>query len=154
MKIGTFYLLSKDNNLKNNSFNYMERLIVTLTTAQWRSGKTILIICENKPAAQKIDELLWTCDKNTFLPHNLYTNNICYNIPIIILWEKYNYKNISSKNILMNLTQKSMNFFFHFNEIIDFVPVSENLKKLARNRYQLYKKIGFQLRTIKHPLIL
>lgn len=153
MKFGTFYLLPQNTQKMNHKFSYTERLIFTITKTQWRSGKTILIACENKFQAKKIDELLWACDKNTFLPHDLLTKNTYHNTPIIICWTQCYYNNIS-KNILINLMQKNMNFFFHFNEIIDFVPISENLKKLARNRYQTYKKIGFQLRTITHPSIL
>lgn len=152
MKFGTFYLLPQEPQKKHNTFNYVENLIFNITIKKWRSGKTILITCDDKYQAKKIDELLWTFDKNTFLPHNLFTNNIRHT-PVIIYWPEFYSKNIT-KDILINLMKKNMDFFFNFNEIIDFVPFSENLKKLARNRYLSYKRIGFQLRIITYSSIL
>lgn len=151
MKFGTFYLLPQNNQQKNNTFSCIEQLVFTLTKKQWYAGKTILITCEDKFQAQKIDELLWKYDNNTFLPHDLFTKNT-HHTPIIICWTQYHY-NAIPKNILINLMKKNMSFFFYFKEIIDFVPFSENLKKLARERYQAYKKIGFQLHIETYPFI-
>lgn len=145
MKFGTFYLLPQNNQQKNN----IEQLICNLTITQWRSGKTVLIACEDKSQAEKIDELLWIFDKNTFVPHDLLKKNIHYT-PIVIYWPQCYYKNVS-KNVLINLMKKNMNFFFNFHEIIDFIPISETLKKFARNRYKSYKNIGFQLNIEKYP---
>lgn len=148
MKHGTFYLLSQKFEQQNKS-DYIEQFACKLITMQWRSGKTILVTCENKQQATKIDEILWTFDQDSFLPHNLFGKNI-HHAPITIYWNQYYYDN-QPRDLLINLMQKNMSFFFNFNEIIDFVPIPDVLKKWARYRYQSYKRNGFQINVINTP---
>ncbi|URJ24481.1 DNA polymerase III subunit chi [Candidatus Blochmanniella camponoti] len=148
MKRSTFYLLSQEFEQKNRP-NYIEQLACKLISTQWRSGKTILVTCENKHQATKIDEILWTFDQNSFLPHNLFGKTI-HHAPIVIYWSQCCYDN-QQKDLLINLMPKNMNFFLNFNEIIDFVPIPDILKKWARYRYRSYKRNGFQVSVVNTP---
>ncbi|URJ29387.1 DNA polymerase III subunit chi [Blochmannia endosymbiont of Camponotus modoc] len=148
MKRSTFYLLSQEFEQKNRP-NYIEQLACKLISTQWRSGKTILVTCENKHQATKIDEILWTFDQNSFLPHNLFGGTI-HHAPIVIYWSQCCYDN-QPKDLLINLMPKNMHFFFNFNEIIDFVPIPDILKKWARYRYRSYKRNGFQVNVVNTP---
>ena len=38
-----------------------------------------------------------------------------------------------------------------FHEVIDFVPYEDALKQLARERYKIYRSVGFQLTTATPP---
>ncbi|URJ23966.1 DNA polymerase III subunit chi [Blochmannia endosymbiont of Camponotus sp.] len=148
MKRSTFYLLSQEFEQKNKP-NCIERFACKLISTQWRSGKTILVTCEDKHQATKIDEILWTFDQNSFLPHNLF-GKATHHTPIIIYWNQCCYDN-QPKDLLINLMSKNMNFFLDFNEIIDFVPIPNILKKSARYRYRSYKKNGFQISVVNIP---
>ncbi|URJ29758.1 DNA polymerase III subunit chi [Blochmannia endosymbiont of Camponotus sp.] len=149
MKHGTFYLIPQEFK-QQTEFSYIEKFICTLISIQWRSGKNILVACENEHQAIKIDEILWTFDQNTFLPHNLFGKTI-HTAPVVIYWRQCCYNN-NPKDLLINLMKQNMDFFFNFNEIIDFVPVTDILKKCARHRYQSYKKNGFKLNVINIPI--
>ncbi|AGC03324.1 DNA polymerase III subunit chi [Candidatus Blochmanniella chromaiodes str. 640] len=148
MKRSIFYLLSQEFEQKNRP-NYIEQLACKLISTQWRSGKTILVTCENEHQATKIDKILWTFDQNSFVPHNLFGKTI-QNAPIVIYWSQCCYDN-QPKDLLINLMLKNMNFFLNFNEIIDFVPISDILKKWARYRYRSYKRNGFQVSVVNTP---
>ncbi|WP_159714936.1 DNA polymerase III subunit chi [Blochmannia endosymbiont of Camponotus nipponensis] len=145
MKQGTFYLLSQEFKQKDE-LNYLEKLICKLISTHWRSDKSILVACENKHQAKKIDKALWIFDQNSFLPHNLFEKKSLHT-PITIYWNQCCYDN-NSRDLLINLMLKNMDFFFNFNEIIDFVPITDMLKKKARHRYQSYKKNGFKMNVI------
>ncbi|CAD83562.1 DNA polymerase III, chi subunit [Candidatus Blochmanniella floridana] len=142
-KQGTFYLLPFIHH--KNDLNTIEQLVCHLTKIHWRLGKTILITCDTHDQAKKINEALWNFEKNSFLPHGLFSKNT-YNIPITIYWSQCCYDN-KYRNTLINLMQKNKNFFLNFHEIIDFVPNEDNLKKLARIRYKSYRSLGFNLKT-------
>lgn len=142
-KNGIFYLLPPSKHVNNNEFQFEENLVCLLTKEQWRLGKNILIACENKLQADRMDKSLWIYDKDSFLPHNLFGKKT-YNVPIVLYWSQCCYDNIK-RDLLINLMKKHMNFFFNFNEIIDFVPSNVILKKWARVRYRFYKKIGFNI---------
>lgn len=109
MKHSTFHLLSQQFEQKNKS-NCIEQFACKLISTEWRSGKTILVTCESKQQAIKIDEILWTFDQNAFLPHNLFGKTI-YHAPITIYWNQYHY-NDPPKDLLINLMSKNMDFFF------------------------------------------
>ncbi|URJ30593.1 DNA polymerase III subunit chi [Candidatus Blochmannia vicinus (nom. nud.)] len=149
MKHGTFYLIPQEFK-QQTKFSYIEKLVCNLISIQWRSGKKILVACENEHQATKIDEILWTFDQNTFLPHNLFGKTV-HAAPVIIYWSQCCYDN-NPRDLLINLMKQNMDFFFNFNEIIDFVPATDILKKWARRRYQSYKKNGFKLNVINTPI--
>ncbi|WP_331828502.1 DNA polymerase III subunit chi [Candidatus Blochmannia sp. SNP] len=149
MKHGTFYLIPQKIKQKTE-LSYIEKFVCNLISTQWRSGKSILVACENEHQAIKIDEMLWTFDQSTFLPHNLFGKTI-HDTPIIIYWDRCCYDN-NPRDLLINLMKQNMDFFFNFNEIIDFVPITDILKKWARYRYQSYKKNGFELNVINTPI--
>lgn len=149
-RYGIFYLLPSDN-LNDIEFSFKEKLVCFLTKKQWRLGKRVLITCEDKVQANRIDEALWRFDQNSFLPHDLFGKNID-NIPIVICWSECHYVN-STRDLLINLMKKHMSFFFNFKEIIDFVPTDSVLKQWARFRYKSYKEIGFNLNVFDSSCI-
>lgn len=145
-KYGVFYILPLETNL-DSEFNFQKQLVCNLTKINWRSGKSILIACENASQAQEIDEALWKFDLDSFLPHTLFGQNLFHSSPIIIYWEQCCYDN-TSRDILINLMKKQRNFFINFNKIIDFVSSKNILKKWARIRYRFYKNVGFRLHVV------
>lgn len=145
-KYGVFYLLPPEGKY-GDEFNFQKQLVCNLTKIKWRSGKSVLIACEDKYQAKEIDAALWEFDLDSFLPHTLFDQNSFHYSPIVIYWEQCCYDYIL-RDILINLMNKQMNFFGNFNKIIDFVSSKNILKKSARIRYRFYKNIGFRLRVI------
>lgn len=145
-RLGTFYLLPEIPK-KKSELNFQYQFVCKLTKIKWRLGKSIFIACENELQAIQIDTLLWKIDQNSFLPHNLFRPPYLNNTPIIIYWGQHCYNN-QSKDILINLMHENLHLFQNFNEIIDFVPEQNILKKWARIRYKTYKKTGFQISVL------
>lgn len=107
-------------------------------------GEKILIFCENEIQAQKLDKFLWKRNPYRFIPHNLTKKGPCYKFPIELCWIQ-TYKN-TKRYILINLQIIFSKFLIQFEEIYDFVPNNEKLKKLARERYKNYRKFKFNLK--------
>lgn len=49
--------------------------------------------------------------------------------------------------ILINLQAEVPDYVSSFTQVIDFVPVEEHLKVLARERYKQLRQLGWQLST-------
>ncbi|MFT8229905.1 MAG: DNA polymerase III subunit chi [Enterobacterales bacterium] len=146
MKHITFYLLKKNKiNVLNN--NNIELLVCNLSNFFWKEGKKILIACSSYTQAIKIDYLLWTYKKDSFLPHSLINSKYSNISPILIGWGN-NLSCIIYKDLLINLLPNVLKFMLDFNEIIDFVPHQIFLKQLARKRYKQYLNLGFQISII------
>lgn len=108
-------------------------------------GKKVLITCETEEQALKLDEALWQRDPDEFVPHNLSGEMTSYVTPIEISWQGK--RNTQRRDILINLQSQLPDFIMSFNQLIDFVPVDEQLKILARERYKSLRSQGWQLQT-------
>lgn len=57
MKNATFYLL--DNDTQQDGLSAVEQLVCDIAAERWRSGKRVLIACEDEQQAIRLDEALW-----------------------------------------------------------------------------------------------
>lgn len=69
MKNATFYLL--DNDTTVDGLSAVEQLVCEIAAERWRSGKRVLIACEDEKQAYRLDEALWARPAESFVPHNL-----------------------------------------------------------------------------------
>ncbi|MXP51112.1 DNA polymerase III subunit chi [Pantoea sp. SoEX] len=146
MKTVTFYIVKYCS--LSNYVNSIDSLLCHLSRRYWYQGKRILIYCKSKLQAIHIDNLLWEQPVNTFIPHNIVGEVIDGESPIEISWIK-NEISLTSYNVLVNLLFDFPSCFFHFKEIVDFVPYEENyLKESGRIRYKKYRKFGFKINII------
>ncbi|KAE9540565.1 DNA polymerase III subunit chi [Ursidibacter maritimus] len=142
MKQVQFYLLSQEH---SGELLSSEALACDLAANAWRAGKRVIITCETEQQALTIDEALWARDPEQFVPHNLSGEATTYATPIEISWQGK--RNAQRRDVLISLQSQLPEFINSFTHIIDFVPVSENEKALARERYKQYRQLGWQLST-------
>ncbi|MDP8079140.1 DNA polymerase III subunit chi [Phocoenobacter skyensis] len=144
MKKATFYLLQQQ---KIGEYDAIISIACDLAATAWRSGKRVLISCENEEQALNIDEVLWARDPDQFVPHNLSGESTTYATPVEISWKEK--RNTQRRDLLINLQNQLPDFISSFNQIIDFVPVEETQKVQARERYKQLRQLGWQLDTEK-----
>ncbi len=159
MKNATFYLLSQEKLLSQNKDREQEKpsaelcsyeaLACELAAEHWRSGKRILIACENLAQAQRLDEALWQRIPEQFVPHNLAGEGPKQGAPVELAWPER--RGNSPRDLLINLLPQLADFAITFHQVIDFVPYEEDLKQLARERYKSYRRVGFHLITATLP---
>ena len=134
-KNAQFYLLSDTSPVRPN-LSAMESLACDLAASAWRLGKRVLLVCESEVQALKIDEALWQRE-----PDEATT----YATPIEISWTGK--RNAQSRDLLINLQPQLPEYINSFNQITDFVPVEEQPKALARERYKQLRQLGWTLST-------
>ncbi|MDH2997092.1 DNA polymerase III subunit chi [Pasteurellaceae bacterium LFhippo2] len=142
MKQVQFYLLSQET---AGELSAQEALACDLAAKAWRLGKRVIISCETEQQALAIDEALWSREPDDFVPHNLSGEVTTYATPIEISWQGK--RNAQRRDILISLQSQLPDFINSFNQIIDFVPIDEEQKALARERYKQYRQLGWQLVT-------
>ncbi|HDR0618714.1 DNA polymerase III subunit chi [Pasteurella multocida] len=136
-KHAQFYLLSEQ--------AQMEKMACDFAASAWRLGKRVLIACENEQQALDIDEALWAREADEFVPHNLSGEVTTYATPIEVSWKGK--RNAQRRDLLINLQAEVPDYVSSFTQVIDFVPVEEHLKVLARERYKQLRQLGWQLST-------
>lgn len=146
MKQATLYLLEHDRQIGMLSAH--ESVACDVATERWRSGKRLLIACESKEQAQRLDEALWQREPNTFVPHNLTGEGPNSGAPVEVCWPGK--RGNAPRDLLIALQPQFADFAADFYQVVDFVPYQDTLKELARDRYKAYRSIGFHL-TIAMP---
>ncbi|OCG02972.1 DNA polymerase III subunit chi [Gilliamella sp. wkB112] len=146
MKKVIFYLLENPTEASDSGVLFHEKLACEKIVAAWQNKLRVLVACQDQIQAERIDEYLWQLDTDHFVPHNLVGEGLKGGSPVEICWpEKHSN---GSRQLLINLQEQFPNFSNVYNDVIDFVPINEHLKTLARTRYKLYKDAGFNLKTI------
>ncbi|WP_068545895.1 DNA polymerase III subunit chi [Thalassotalea crassostreae] len=118
-------------------------LACQLSADFYRNNQRVFIFCDDQQMAHKIDEMLWSFDSDSFVPHNLPGEGQFKGSPVEISWQAPT----NLRNVLINLASEVPNFAGQFNKTYDFVPNDETLKKLARLRYRGYQQLGLQVST-------
>ncbi|MWP63011.1 DNA polymerase III subunit chi [Gilliamella sp. Pas-s25] len=146
MKKVIFYLLENKTEANELGMLFYEKLACQKIVEAWHAKQRVLVACQDQTQAERIDEYLWQLDTTNFVPHNLAGEGMKGGSPIEICWPEK--RSSGSRQLLINLQEQFPEFAGVYRDIIDFVPVDEQLKPLARARYKLYKEAGFNLKTI------
>jgi DNA polymerase-3 subunit chi len=111
------------------------------------SRKKVTVLCASQAQAESFDDLIWRFPANKFIPHNLYGEGPDMGTPVEIIWPSafLSMSKLRNTAVVINLSQQFIENINNIKHIIDFVPVDENEKAKARERYQKYKQAGCQL---------
>lgn len=146
MKKVIFYLLQNQTQADQSGILYHEKLACEKIVEAYQNNQRILVTCHDQTQAERIDEYLWQLDTDNFVPHNLAGEGMKGGSPVEICWPQK--RSNGNRQVLINLQEQFPDFSAVYHNIIDFVPVDERLKSLARARYKSYKNAGFNLKTI------
>jgi DNA polymerase-3 subunit chi len=131
-----FYLLpdqSGDNRL---------RFACRLTDKAYRLGHKVFIHTESPQQTRQLDELLWTFQQNSFVPHCVYQESA--EAPVLL---GHDAEPDASHQVLINLATEVPLFFSRFERVAELVNQDGELRRLARKRYSFYKDRGYPLQT-------
>ncbi|WP_018693407.1 DNA polymerase III subunit chi [Algicola sagamiensis] len=143
MKQALFYIVNKQDepdSMNPAHFTFACQQIAAL----YRQGKRIQVWTSSQEDACLVDEILWTFESDSFIPHNLENEGPRYGAPVEIAWTQTK----SKREILVNLAENAPAFASNYKQIIDFVPTQEALKQLARERFKHYRGLGYTMQTI------
>ena len=146
MKKVIFYLLENQTEANESGVLFYEKLACQKIIEAWRANQRVHVACQDQAQAERIDEYLWQLETDNFVPHNLAGEGMKGGSPVEISWPQK--RSSGTRQLLINLQEQFPEFAGVYRDIIDFVPVDEQLKSLARERYKLYKEAGFNLKTI------
>ncbi len=130
-----FYLL-KDDDSSEQSLVHQACLQAAYF---YRQNKKVFMYSQDQAAAHQLDELLWSFEPDSFVPHNLAGEGPSYGAAVEISWQAPT----GRRPVLINLTSTVPPFANQFSYIIDFVPTDESLKQQARDRFRACRQLGF-----------
>lgn len=108
----------------------------------YRKGQKVFVHTDNRKQAEKIDEILWTHDTKSFLPHQLADEDPDTRPPIEI---GFGQDPSIPPDVLINLAHEVPLFFSRFNWVFEYAYGDEDKKQQARERFRFYRQRGYPL---------
>ena len=135
-----FYLLSEKTTSSDDTSSALYHACLQASYF-YRQNQRVFIYCQDQKQAEAVDELLWSFDSDSFVPHNLNGEGPKQGAAVEISTQAPQ----GRRPVLINLTTTMPNFANQFQFIVDFVPSDEHLKQLARERFKMCRQWGFQV---------
>lgn len=133
-----FYLLSANAEEK-------ERLACRLAEKAFRLGHQVYVLAANRETAQRLDDLLWTFNPGSFVPHTLHAGEQnCEECPVLI---GDGPPPPAAHDVLISFRHPVPEFFSRFTRLIELVGDDEEDKAQSRERFRFYRDRGYTLQT-------
>jgi len=115
------------------------RFSCSIANKAFARGKSVYIIAADQEQAAKLDDLLWTYQDTSFLPHaRLHAGNA----PVLIGWPGVA---PPEADVLINLTNQLPEDMTCFDRIIEIVADTPPEREQGRARYKQYRDLGVEL---------
>lgn len=115
-----------------------------LVDKAYRHGHQIYIHAHSDSEARILDDLLWSFQEDSFLPHNLYGEALPLTPPIQIGCQVDPH---THQDTLLNFDVEVPAFYQRFKRVIEIVPAETKARELARQHFRLYREQGCELHT-------
>ncbi|MEH6565670.1 MAG: DNA polymerase III subunit chi [Halopseudomonas sp.] len=131
-----FYLLSSDQ--PATRLQYACRL----AHKAWQKGHHVYLHCPDQPAAERLDELLWSFNGEAFLPHALRED---HNGEPVVCGSGEDPG--AANDLLINLSDDTPGFFSRFARLAEIVVEQDAIRVPARERFRFYRERGYPLQS-------
>jgi DNA polymerase-3 subunit chi len=128
-----------------------ERDLCQRVAEQYTADARVYVWADSEAEAMRIDELLWTFEEGSFIPHNLWSGEEGFSEQVTVGWHP---ENPNSATVLVvagvQPLEKLTEVAGKFSRILDFVPTKDKrATTAARERYKALNGAGFSMRF--HP---
>ncbi len=130
--------------LQDDSAQNRVRFACRLADKAWRLGNRVFIHTESAEQTRQLDDLLWTFQQNSFLPHAVYAEGQDDPPPVLLAHDS---EPDASHQVLINLAVDVPVFFSRFERVAELVNQAADIRRQGRSRYSFYKERGYPLRT-------
>jgi DNA polymerase-3 subunit chi len=133
-----FYVLKDDSAMNRVQF------ACRLADKAYRLGHRVYIHTESAEQTRQLDDLLWTFQQNSFVPHCVYQQAGAEPPPVMLAHDA---EPDASNQVLINLAAEVPLFFSRFERVAELVNQDADIRQQGRGRYSFYKERGYPLRT-------
>lgn len=133
-----FYLLGDGGDDDRN------RLACRLIDKAFRLHRRIYVYAGSDADASRLDQLLWTFNPGSFVPHELNLGQDTQETPVVIGNQE---PPSTFTDVLVSLAAEVPPFFSRFERVAEVVGGSEAEKEQARERFRFYRDRGYQLES-------
>jgi DNA polymerase-3 subunit chi len=109
-------------------------------------GHRVYLRTASPPQTQRMDDLLWTFNDRSFLPHEITTGSeVGHTRVMVVIGEST--APPSHRQLLINLTDAVPEDLGDYERIVEIVAADPEKKRLSRERYKSYRERGCTLES-------
>lgn len=140
--------------IEEGSDSATETFICRLTEKAWSQNNAVYIHTLDKQHTTNYDELLWTFNDESFVPHQLLDSETDQsNTNKVLIGHHITEDNpITYHDVLININHEVPSFFSQFERVAEIITTDEISISKGRERYQFYRDRGYALETHKLSL--
>ena len=130
----SFYLFEKSNARQVESACRLCRKILNQQAKIWW-------YCTDSNMQIELDEMLWTFDPQSFIPHGIddIESSVCISAQLPP----------SHDCIIFNFNHHALEQIQNIRHIIEIVENNESAKQIGREKFKMYRQFGIEARTFK-----
>lgn len=127
-------------------FNAEDRLQVACRLAgkAFAQKKKLLIFAPAADMARRIDNMLWTWQNLSFIPHCAAQDPLAIRTPVLITSDT---SAPAECDVLLNLGTECPPFFERYERLLEIVGQNDADRAQGRGRFKFYKERGYQIGT-------
>jgi DNA polymerase-3 subunit chi len=132
--------------LKSASANQRWAFACRLTEKAYLRDLKIVIVNDSLADAQALDELLWTFNERSFIPHKICLDEQSVDpaTPVHLTLET---SALPAADLLVNLAQRLPAQLQRYARIAEIVDADEERRRSGRDRFKAYRDLKFTLQT-------
>ena len=119
-----------------------DRYACRLVQKAWELGHRVYLHMDEEAHARQLDELLWTFDQGSFIPHRFLREPASCEEPVILGCGE---QAPPDTEVLINLGTEVPPFFSQFERVAELVGGDQAHRELGRERYRFYRERGYPL---------
>jgi DNA polymerase-3 subunit chi len=135
-----FYVLSQDGP------DARLRIACRLVEKAYDQNIRVYVQTSSFADAQRLDDMLWTFNDRSFIPHEVMQGNAATHERVMALLGEAPPPS-SHRQLLINLTNSLPADIESFDRIAEIVDVDPENKRLSRERYKAYRERGCELES-------
>lgn len=120
-----------------------EQVACRLVNKAFQAGHRICLLAEDANQAKRMDQLLWTFNPGSFIPHTLEGEKSESGTPVVITSTGCE----ESRDVLISLGEAGDGYLDRFERVAEIVGGPEDERKKARERFRSYRDKGYALHS-------
>lgn len=127
--------------MPDNSRRSIQHFACRLAEKAYHQGHKILIQTASADESRILDDLLWSMQDDSFIPHAILDPETSADQHVIINHSK---EAVNDAQLLINLSSMASELA-PFERIAEILNQDVNCKKMGREHYKIYRDSGFEL---------
>jgi DNA polymerase-3 subunit chi len=117
-----------------------------LTEKAYLKNLTVVVLSDTLGEAQALDDLLWTFNERSFVPHKLCADekSVDATTPVHLTFEASSFP---AADLLINLGKRLPAQFQGYTRIAEIIDADEERRRSGRERFKAYRDLKLPLET-------